>query len=685
MANTGYGACEDVLGSTRAAVDKRKELTSGATTWHAKRKPWIKAYTCSSSPQTLGAGGSSITSLYHTSGVSKGRPKPGITGFSCQEEGTHGGFRTATLNFTCWTKEDFDKMSKAFLWYGVTVMVEWGWSVSQNGSAVSEKGGYPDCSTQDFDLVKQIQGHIAAQKACYESLRGTVVDFKWNLGENGSFECECEINSMAQCPAKTPIKTVTKDCGCTQDDEEQKDPTFNSLSVLNGAIKDCSKDSRTKSYGGSQPGAISIKASTADDESTNVFTDVWRGVSGFFGAGKEDFTYISFEVFEEWVVNQSVLPLTAAGGSSGGGAGSNPGISRDDALGMVDGASRRASWSSSGKKFAALFMSHHSRLRGASSPTTGTQRFSGDPTVCLLPGSSTQKYMTDAFEEHDAFDGLGSCFDGNTIALPDIMLNCTMIQEEFDKCTKDTSAGEFMQAVLSRVNEACGGLWNFTMVPLPNCEAVTQWLDIDKQHKGVGTITIPSFGKDSVCRNVTSKTESDPDLRAQIMLSANTNAGKGNNSTGGGIRLWAADVTDTFNDGMAPDEECDPTTLPDPCTKKNPGNEDDEPSIEEVLAKVGKEVNPERVAAAKAISRRVAMGEDGPQADESSDVFVQPVPIGVDIEMDGIGGFRFGNLVVPSYLPAGYDDWAYQVTSVNHKVNNADWTTTLECGFMRKK
>ena len=53
MANTGYGACEDVLASTAAAVTKRQEITSGGTAWHAKRKPWIKAYTCSNKPQTF--------------------------------------------------------------------------------------------------------------------------------------------------------------------------------------------------------------------------------------------------------------------------------------------------------------------------------------------------------------------------------------------------------------------------------------------------------------------------------------------------------------------------------------------------------------------------------------------------------------------------------------------------------
>ena len=675
MANTGYGACEAVLGATSAAITERSKLTSGATAWHAKRKPWCKAYTCSSKPQELGDNGQSITSLYHTNtGENFSRPKPGITSFECSQEGTHGGFQTAKLNFTCWTKSDFDAFSQAFLWYGVTVMVEWGWTVNQNGEAVADIGGYPDCSTADFDMQEKINGHIESSKACYDSLRGTVVDFSWSLGENGSFECVCEINSMAQCPAKMPIRVTTKNCKCETDKEEHKNPTFNSLSVIDGAIKDCASDTHEKRYG-SALGAVGLTAATAENEAVGTFAVVIKAVSSFFGGGKDDFCYMSFEVFEEWCINESALPLAGAG---------NPGVTRDQAWGYVGAPkTKRDSFTSSGHAYSSLFMSHHSRLRGSKS-TSGRDRLSGDPTVCLLPGSNMQKLMTDEFAEHASYDKLGTCFDGGSIALPDIMLNVNMIQEEFDKCTKDTGAGEFMQAVLSRVNEACGGVWNMKMVPMAECEAVIQWLDIDQQPEAAPTsIEIPSYGKDSICRSVSSNTEVDPDLKAHIMLSSNTKATKGNSDVGGGIRLWAADVTDTFHDGLELVKKCDETTKPADCTTNDSETEPEE-SIKDTIASIGKEVNPERVAAGKAIARKIALNEDVPMDNPELPVFIQPVPIGITVELDGIGGFKFGNLIRTSHLPSGYDDWKFQVTAVNHKITNADWTTELEAPFMRK-
>ena len=674
MANTGYGACEAVMPAAANAVAKRATLTSGATTWHAKRKPWCKAYTCSSKPAVLGDSGTNITSLYHTdSGKNFSRPKPGITSFECSQEGTHGGFQTAKLNFTCWTRDDFNEMSQAFLWYGVTVMVEWGWSVNQDGGAVTEIGSYPNCATSDFDMQKAINGHIDVSKGCYDSLRGTVVDFSWSLGENGSFECVCEINSMAQCPAKMPIRVTTKNCKCATDKEEHKNPTFNSLSVIDGAIKDCSADPHSKKYGGVL-GAVGLTAATSDAESTGMFASVIKAVVAFFGGGTEDFCFVTFEVFEEWMVNESSLPLSK---------GKNPGITRDQAWGYVGAPKKKRScFSSSKHAYSSLFMSHHSRLRGSNS-SSGRSRLSGDPTVCLLPGSKEQKIMTDEFAEHAAYDSAADCFDGDSIALPNILLNVNMIQEEFDKCTKETGAGEFMQAVLSRVNEACGGVWNMKMVPMAECEAVIQWLDIDQQPGSAPTsITIPSYGKDSVCRSVSSNTEVDPDLKAHIMLSSNTKATKGNSDVGGGIRLWAADVTDTFHDGLELVKKCNDETKPKDCDT-NPSEDEDEPSINDTIASIGKEINPERVAAGKAIARKIALNEDT-SATGKEPIFIQPVPIGITVEMDGIGGFKFGNLIRTTHLPTGYDGWKFQVTAVTQKVTNADWTTSLEAPFMRK-
>ena len=66
------------------------------------------------------------------------------------------------------------------------------------------------------------------------------------------------------------------------------------------------------------------------------------------------------------------------------------------------------------------------------------------------------------------------------------------------------------------------------------------------------------------------------------------------------------------------------------------------------------------------------------------DVRVIPVPITLDLELDGIGGFTFGNLITINSLPNAYKGWYFQITKVEHTISNADWTTNLSCGMMRK-
>jgi hypothetical protein len=263
-----------------------------------------------------------------------------------------------------------------------------------------------------------------------------------------------------------------------------------------------------------------------------------------------------------------------------------------------------------------------------------------------------------------------------------------MIKEEFDNCTANTGAGEFMKRILSRVNESCGGIWNFTMVPYSKAENIVQWLDIDQgPQKGITTMTIPAYGKDSVARSVATQTETDPDFQAQIMYGANNKNGKGGGNKSGGVALWAGDIIDSYMDSIRVSSECTPDDYkPEGCTpaKSDPKDEETitQDDVDEIFENLGSEVSADSVAAATRCVHTLAKGEL--KKDIESDVRVIPVPITLDLELDGIGGFTFGNLITINSLPAAYKDWFFQITKVEHTISNADWVTNLSCGMMRK-
>ena len=103
------------------------------------------------------------------------------------------------------------------------------------------------------------------------------------------------------------------------------------------------------------------------------------------------------------------------------------------------------------------------------------------------------------------------------------------------------------------------------------------------------------------------------------------------------------------------------------------------------MKNLGKEVSPDSIAAATRCMRTQALGDTpSDTGDTADDVRIIPVPISLSVEIDGIAGFTFGNLITSDYLPTEYDGFVFQITKVEHNVSNADWSTKLECGFMRK-
>jgi len=674
MANTGYGAVQDIAGKVLEAIDARSAANSSPgdyLLWQTKRKPWIRAFSCATGAGVSpGFGTTSIAGLKDLYNTGTARPKPGITGFSSTEEGTHGGFKEGKLKFVCWTKDDFGALAKSFLTYGMTVTVEWGWSLDHTGTTVATNGyAGTRCVSNDGDLMKEIHSHSSTYKQCYEAMRGQVTDFSWAMAANGSFEGECTLTSMAGNTAKAPIKVATKDCTCKEDSnkkENEKGPTWNLVQIADQYIEQCSDKSGEVRSSGTLTGV-------------GVTSDVDSEIDGADGnwifGYDADFNYVTFEAFEELFVNLQIQSIVDS-------ASGNKGTTRDQAKALVG---TGGAFVSSKKKFTSLFYSNHSVIRAGAKEIA-----SGDPRVCLLPGSSLQDKTTDEFTKNSAYKSLPSCFGGGGIYLANILINLKMIKEEFDNCQPNTGAGEFMKRILSRVNSACGGIWNFTMVPYSDAENILQWLDIDKTPPGKPvTVTIPAYGRDSIARSVSTQTESDPDFQAQIMYGANNKNGKGGGNKSGGVALWAGGIVDEYQDSIRVSSECTPDDYKDPsqCTPTSGADAKDaatvkEDSAEKIFKNLGKEISQDSVTAATRVVHTLAKGES--PAAVNDDVRIIPVPITLDVELDGIGGFVFGNMLTVSSLPNEYNGWLFQITKVEHTVSNADWTTSLSCGMMRK-
>ena len=114
------------------------------------------------------------------------------------------------------------------------------------------------------------------------------------------------------------------------------------------------------------------------------------------------------------------------------------------------------------------------------------------------------------------------------------------------------------------------------------------------------------------------------------------------------------------------------------------------PSLEENLKELrGRlttdEMSQDAVSAARGAIRDLVNAESRDQAlkdGEAIDPKNVPFPLKFTATMDGVDGFRFGDLVNSSYLPWRYRKTSgqrpvFSVTEYSHKISGNDWTTTI--------
>jgi hypothetical protein len=75
-----------------------------------------------------------------------------------------------------------------------------------------------------------------------------------------------------------------------------------------------------------------------------------------------------------------------------------------------------------------------------------------------------------------------------------------------------------------------------------------------------------------------------------------------------------------------------------------------------------------------------------PNIRDSMNLATPIIPFDVTVTIDGINGFRYGDVLDFPALPSRYrKDVVFSVINVNHTISNdGDWTTTLRC-IMRPK
>jgi len=119
------------------------------------------------------------------------RPMAGIRSIDINYKGGLSAIRTATINWTCWSFADIQRLSPHFMAHGKGVLIEWGYSTPE--VAQTDKFGKQDMI--DGKAYTKIKERIVELGGNYDAMAGIISNWEWSLRDDGGFDCTTKIVS----------------------------------------------------------------------------------------------------------------------------------------------------------------------------------------------------------------------------------------------------------------------------------------------------------------------------------------------------------------------------------------------------------------------------------------------------------------------------------------------------------
>jgi len=116
-----------------------------------------------------------------------------------------GATRKTTINWTCWSWEELQRLKPFFLKHGRTVLIEFGWSFKGVDAPLfldilDDNGEFKNQTLKKDStgqsLQERLPEHILKQKGHYDAVLGTIMNFEFSVNDTGGFDCTTELVSM---------------------------------------------------------------------------------------------------------------------------------------------------------------------------------------------------------------------------------------------------------------------------------------------------------------------------------------------------------------------------------------------------------------------------------------------------------------------------------------------------------
>ncbi len=649
---------ESVFGKKQVSDVVKTEITARTgkqgLLWSAKRFPWFRITSLTS----LGTiyrfiDSRFIGNLAGNDNYSAVKPDPAVTSINIKKQGELGTTRKATISITCYTDEQLEDLQKALFVPGLGCRVEWGWNKDCSGTPTPGPVGSP-LTDPDAKVTAAIRAQCDRSTA-YDGLQGIVGNFSYGLTKSNTWECTLEVIAAAEAFSRS--SAVVQPVGCSKCAREYKNEDGKEIVEQRSHLYTYFADLFTdfEKAKGAYQGALNTVAGIDENKTTialyeyagkdrdengaddsNAFIDFFADM---FGSVDTVEPYISWPTFEA-AINLFAIPTSTAG---------------DYTLGRLASPMDTK-------------ISYNSWL------------MSSDPRICLLMGN--QRVWTKEIARHykgDKDDHVAP--EPLSISLDHILINVVYLL----KVIKDLEKGDsnsmsihnLVMTVLNKINEVCGDMWDFQLVNRTDvnssrgpCLAVID----SKTYEADTAFPIPALPMNSVVRDLKLDMKMTEQMKTQALYAngaqqATATVGKG----GCGANAFepfglnkARSLNMTNRADTPPKCDCDSSSE----------KAKTELNLYQWFTELQDEVNDSNVSGLK--NYLIKTYFQGIKDKTSQHCKGMILPFEFSFTLDGIGGFKFGQMItcdrIPKAVRTRYD---WQVTTVEHNITVNDWTTTI--------
>jgi hypothetical protein len=590
------------------------------------------------------------------------RPMPGITSMNVKSKNTYGTLREATVTFSVWTLEDFERMEELYLRPGFSVLLEWGHSLYLNNEGVLYKdteaigSQYFNNGITMSQILKDIV--VLRDKSCnnYEAMIGYIQNFSWNYTATGGYECSVNIISTGEILESLQIRF---------DPANRVDTKF-----FANKDSDAGKEQRKSILHYIFQKMTYITDATFGKAALQQYAgDLVKDLqefTGFFletqldGWWDEDVPmhWISLRTFFD-IFNTTISPVDTT-----------------KPIGTPDSVLAR----------------FNTDYAHSTTFLTSGEHFSIDPTVCVLPIFATIDqgrtlkvtpiHTTGAVVQGDGFDDVLNIL----ISIPFIK---SVLDGALDKDGKlSKSMHDITESILEGINTALGGINDLGLAFDEELEGGT-WHVVDRNNTLSSTVAIPEFtlaGIDSVFTEVSISSKISNEIGSQISIAAQSSAENTQDNIENLLK-WNPNVVDRLKviKSVTPKpDQSKPTIEKETEDKIGPWLTDVSEFFYEFSDSSGyKKADME---ALKTLHAEWTVNNVVKKAKtQKKEAIPGLVPVELSFKLDGIGGLIIAQAfkITSGILPSKYQDkFGYIITGLEHAIGlNNRWETSVTTQF----